>query len=640
MAIHASISAKTGENDPEMVAVDLGHTKETPTLANTKDPDIEFDVQGVAPADYDWLFYFLKWIVPMIQLGVWTCILVLPLIDYTTRLVWLWTVVGVQLVYTAVGACQIRNAFIGMKRVKEVCLKYSEINNDNNKSDGESTLISSEERSNKSDGDSTFISSEERSTSSTEQTSHEIIPMMSHVFIMPNYSEPEEMLGETLTQLSSHPLAWSYTIVLAMEDKEQDHESKAERLIEKFHDKFHRVFFTTHVLQKEIEDRGKASNESWAARSVSKEVELYPEFYASALCTHVAPKDDPEAANLRHRHCCDQCLKSFSKSKVMLHVLDADAHVHGAYTLEVEEKCREILKEQADISKSSTDPLPGSITRSVFAAPAVMSRNVLEVPWLTRMHDTAWSAAAFQNLTSYAKIGFPLSNYSFSLQLMDDIGFFDTNHEAITEDMHMFLKAFYKTNGACRLQPIYVPHNMLNLNTGGGWFHTCYHRFVQAERHARAVNELAYALRQMAMNPWGLHKFIALWQTFVAAIFPPVIPCFVGLAAPFCQLLHWIHGTFDEGPLYFLLMWTQAFGLMTVVIIGCQLYAYDGATRATNTHLYQKPNLSMKETLMPLPLTFFTLWIYVVAPFAMASVRSILPECITRRGSFVVSQKV
>lgn len=621
------VNAKNGN------AEELSSKCEEPSAADTtaesypSSDAIEFDVRGVDPADYDWLYEIFKFIIPGIQLLTWTCLLVLPLYSYNTRLVWLWIVAGIQLLYAIVGLTQCHNAIVGAKRVKEICLKYSELGKGDDLPDSSGSCSGTD--------DELDVDSNSREVVSRA-------PLMSHVFIIPNYSEPEDLLAETLTFLASHSLAPSYTVVLAMEDSEKDHESKAGRLIQKFQSRFHRILFTTHVLQDKIEARGKASNDSWACRHVSKEVELHPEFYASAICPHATPMDDPEADNscICHCHCCQQCLESFSTDKVMIHVLDADAHVHEAYTLEVEADCRRIQKEQEKEQESSSEPLPGSIVRSIFAPPVVMTRNVTEVPWITRMHDISWSAVAFQNLTSYSKIGFPLSNYAFTLRLAEDIGFHDTNADAIAEDFHFFSKAFFKTNGACQLQPIYVPINMLNLNTDGSWWDTFAARFVQAERHARVVTEFAYALRQVAMHPCGsVKKYHALWETFVAVSFPPIIPMFMALAGPFCQLLEWIHGWFQESPtLYFLLMWTQYFGLVATIVIACQMYAFDSATRLTNTHLYQRPNLTMKETCLPVPMIFFDLWIYVVGAFAVATFRSILPSCLVKK-SYVVAKK-
>lgn len=54
---------------------------------------------------------------------------------------------------------------------------------------------------------------------------------------------------------------------------------------------------------------------------------------------------------------------------------------------------------------------------------------------------------AMQNLASTMQLGFPISNYTMSLSLLERIEFWDTNEDAIGEDFHMFVKAYFKTEG-------------------------------------------------------------------------------------------------------------------------------------------------------------------------------------------------
>ena len=54
---------------------------------------------------------------------------------------------------------------------------------------------------------------------------------------------------------------------------------------------------------------------------------------------------------------------------------------------------------------------------------------------------------AMQNLGSPMGLGFPISNYTMSLALLKRIDFWDTSADAIGEDFHMFVKAYFKTHG-------------------------------------------------------------------------------------------------------------------------------------------------------------------------------------------------
>lgn len=77
------------------------------------------------------------------------------------------------------------------------------------------------------------------------------------------------------------------------------------------------------------------------------------------------------------------------------------------------------------------------------------------------LHLCVCAAMAMQNLGSPMQLGFPISNYTMSLSLLERIDFWDTTEDAIGEDFHMFVKAYFKTHGqvrhlpACLLQPIH-----------------------------------------------------------------------------------------------------------------------------------------------------------------------------------------
>ena len=62
----------------------------------------------------------------------------------------------------------------------------------------------------------------------------------------------------------------------------------------------------------------------------------------------------------------------------------------------------------------------------------------------------AFAAMAMQNLGSPMGLGFPISNYTLSAALLERIDFWDTVEDAIGEDFHMFVKAYFKTGGQAR----------------------------------------------------------------------------------------------------------------------------------------------------------------------------------------------
>ncbi|RUS33766.1 hypothetical protein BC938DRAFT_484043 [Jimgerdemannia flammicorona] len=58
---------------------------------------------------------------------------------------------------------------------------------------------------------------------------------------------------------------------------------------------------------------------------------------------------------------------------------------------------------------------------------------------------------------------FPCSTYSQSMVLAERVGYWDVDADSFGEDMHTWLKCFFKTEGAARTVPIFVPINLTNV---------------------------------------------------------------------------------------------------------------------------------------------------------------------------------
>ncbi len=99
----------------------------------------------------------------------------------------------------------------------------------------------------------------------------------------------------------------------------------------------------------------------------------------------------------------------------------------------------------------------------IYQPPQIYARNNLEVCTLVRTYDDMYSSMHASSLVSVSGISFSLSNYTLSYTLVKRVGFWDTVEEAIGEDMHMCLKAMFKTNGEVKTVPIYTPFNHLNI---------------------------------------------------------------------------------------------------------------------------------------------------------------------------------
>eukprot|EP00775_Hariotina_reticulata_P002260 gene2260-2573_t len=169
-------------------------------------------------------------------------------------------------------------------------------------------------------------------------------------------------------------------------------------------------------------------------------------------------------------------------------------------------------------SVSSTAP---NAIGNIYAAPVLFEQDSSAVPGIVRATDYMWSGLAAQNLNSWCGIGFPISNYSLSLKLVHDIGYWDTWPDAIGEDMHMYIKAFLKTNGSARCYPIHAPINMCHIQ-GSSYLKSMWARFLQAERHMRGIADTAYVLYNWNSAQLSLRKLVLLVACLEAHLIPVV----------------------------------------------------------------------------------------------------------------------
>ena len=375
-----------------------------------------------------------------------------------------------------------------------------------------------------------------------------------HAFVIPNYQEPLHVLRSTLGRLAAHPGAPTrYLVTLAMEAGEGGAAAKAAELVAEFgggtagssapssSSSFLDLSWTLHPRGVPGESPGKASNANHGARAAVE-----------------------RAAGL-----------GFPAARVMVTCMDADAHVPPLYVALVDAA-----------AAAADDP-----HARVYAAPIVFERNAAAVPALTRVHDAMWSAMAAQNLGSSLGLGFPISNYTMSASLLRSVGFWDLHDDAIGEDLHMFLKAFFKSGGEgvffffllrergreknvfqdppdsfltaspllstppphplplattqtgkVRLCAIAAPLNMLNLQAEG-YASTLWARAVQAERHARGVADFSYALNQCLLARGSgvrlprLHTAVLLLKLAEAQTLPATAPFYMGIAGAWAMLL-------------------------------------------------------------------------------------------------------
>lgn len=136
----------------------------------------------------------------------------------------------------------------------------------------------------------------------------------------------------------------------------------------------------------------------------------------------------------------------------------------------------------------------------------------MDVPILCRIADQFFSHAQLGNLISICDVGFPVSNYSVSFKLIKKIGFWDTCADAVAEDYHFTLKAFWKS-GKVKSVPIYVATNQACLQTGDSYLKDVIGRFKQAQRHAYGSVDVSYSLKMLFEKKGNFRSWISALLT-------------------------------------------------------------------------------------------------------------------------------
>ncbi|MBX3064281.1 MAG: hypothetical protein KF726_14990 [Anaerolineae bacterium] len=271
-----------------------------------------------------------------------------------------------------------------------------------------------------------------------------------HVIVIPNYKEEHSILRQTLQRLSeSHVAREQVCIVLAMEAGEATANNKALALKEEFAACFKEILITFHPKGLYGELQGKSANENWAVRNAK-------------------------------RHFVDE--QGYSMDQLVVTICDADSLLHPLYL--------ECLTGQFANSKLRHS--------TVWQAPIRYHSNIWNIHpalGLVQAYSAAWELAY---LAAPWWHPLPISTYSLSMRLAEDVGYWDT--DVIAEDLHMFIKCFFRRGAKLHLGRIYLPFSG-NSVTGNTFWEACQNRYQQTLRHAWGAKEIGYTLSQVLERP-------------------------------------------------------------------------------------------------------------------------------------------
>lgn len=247
-----------------------------------------------------------------------------------------------------------------------------------------------------------------------------------------------------------------------MEQREHNVELKAMNLIQEFVKKFRSIEYTLHPSDIPGESPGKGSNIAWAGRKLSERYSLT------------------------------------GRKDVIVTGIDADSHLSSNYFA---------LLTNMHISN------PDTSRTTLYAAPIIFDRNAHAVPAIVRVGDILWAAAGMSGLYSSSTIAPPTSVYSLPLELIDRVGGWDCDSEAIGEDLHMYLKCWFALNGNLTVKTVLSPVSQSNVKGDGGEglrgiYNDVSARYKQALRHMWGALDTGYFLRKSA-ELWQERKHTA-----------------------------------------------------------------------------------------------------------------------------------
>ncbi len=286
-----------------------------------------------------------------------------------------------------------------------------------------------------------------------------------HLVILPNFKEPQDILSRTLQSLSVQADAINcITVVLGMEAREPEAREKVKTLMAKYKGKFFCLLATFHPANLTGEAPGKAMNETWAARCARQEL----------------------VENL-----------GILPSQIVVTVVDSDSILHPRYFTEL-------------THQFAADPRRYSL---IWQAPILSDNDIWRTSPMIRLMTFYTNVITCGDYFNSWEAKFPYSTYSLSLNLLEDVNYWDPT--VIAEDVNIFMRAFFIKGGEVFLQRIYLPVHS-NPVYGANLWHAIGIFYNQKVRQGWGGAEIAYLFQKWNYPPGAplLYKLGRLLKLF------------------------------------------------------------------------------------------------------------------------------
>ena len=270
-----------------------------------------------------------------------------------------------------------------------------------------------------------------------------------HIILLLIANEPWETYKRTLEALTKQTFPLNQiAVVLATEERFSEGKKGAEMLKRSIGKKFGACLITVHPSDIAGEVKGKSANEAWAAKKAKQEL----------------------IDNL-----------GWNIDFATITSNDADAILHPQYF--------------AYLTFKFLDD-PQRYER--FWQPAIVFyNNIWRIPALTRVinvFSNVWQIGLLMRKDRLISF----SNYTASLKMVDEIGYWDT--DVIPEDYRIFFKAFFKLGGRVEVEPIFLPSSADAAQSTSTW-RTLINEYEQKKRWAWGVSDLPLFIEMYFKQP-------------------------------------------------------------------------------------------------------------------------------------------
>lgn len=200
--------------------------------------------------------------------------------------------------------------------------------------------------------------------------------------------------------------------------------------------------------------------------------------------------------------------------------------------------------------------------------------------------------------------------------------YWDTWPDAIGEDMHLFIKAFYHTNGVTQLHPLHAPINMCHVSSDT-FIASLWARFMQAERHMRGISDTGYVLKQWSRCGFTVRNIVVLCGCLEAHLLPAMTFTALALLPLYWGIVCTLTGQTMPHEVFLV----QKLGGVSLIFMVSTMLCFEYNRYMCRKYLYRLPTSGFLATffhLIQYAWLMLSIWFYALLPIAVVTFKHLL----------------